>query len=125
MSKGKFKTHGYHAIIECYGYISQMQSKEVEKHLIEAAVIARATVLNSKIHAFGEGYGVTGVVMLAESHISIHTWPESDYAALDIFMCGKKDNLLDAVNYLKSINSGGSTSFRIIEGGRGEIEEVE
>jgi len=43
------------------------------------------------MHNFGEGSGVTGVVLLAESHISIHTWPELKYAAVDIFMCGACD----------------------------------
>jgi S-adenosylmethionine decarboxylase len=45
-------------------------------------------VLFSHFHAFGEGQGVTGVVLLAESHITIHTWPECGFAAADIFMCG-------------------------------------
>ena len=43
------------------------------------------------MHPFGEGMGVSGVVVLAESHISIHTWPERGYAAIDLFMCGKCD----------------------------------
>jgi S-adenosylmethionine decarboxylase len=47
-----------------------------------------ARVLFSHFHAFGEGQGVTGVVLLAESHITIHTWPECGFAAADIFMCG-------------------------------------
>lgn len=56
--------------------------------LREAAAAAQARVLFSHFHAFGEGQGVTGVVLLAESHISIHTWPEHGFAAADIFMCG-------------------------------------
>jgi len=56
--------------------------------LREAAAAAHARVLFSHFHAFGEGQGVTGVVLLAESHISIHTWPEHGFAAADIFMCG-------------------------------------
>jgi S-adenosylmethionine decarboxylase len=42
-------------------------------------------------HHFGEGQGVTGVLLLQESHISIHTWPEYDYAAIDVFMCGEAE----------------------------------
>ncbi|KQQ32826.1 S-adenosylmethionine decarboxylase proenzyme [Duganella sp. Leaf126] len=53
-----------------------------------AAGAAGARVLHSHFHGFGDGQGVTGVVLLAESHISIHTWPECGFAALDIFMCG-------------------------------------
>jgi S-adenosylmethionine decarboxylase len=53
-----------------------------------AAEAAGATILHSHFHSFGPGQGVTGVLLLAESHISIHTWPEFGFAAADIFMCG-------------------------------------
>jgi len=46
-------------------------------------------LIRMQLHHFGRGRGVTGVALLAESHISIHTWPERRYAALDIFMCGQ------------------------------------
>ncbi|WP_229417372.1 adenosylmethionine decarboxylase [Massilia sp. Root418] len=61
---------------------------ELEALLRSAAAAAGARVLHSHFHGFGEGLGVTGVVLLAESHISIHTWPEDGFAAVDIFMCG-------------------------------------
>ena len=54
----------------------------------EAAVLGGATVLSSHFHSFGEGCGLTGVLILAESHITVHQWPEKEYAAFDIFMCG-------------------------------------
>ena len=60
----------------------------IEQLLREAAAAAGAQVLHSHFHGFGAGLGVTGVVLLAESHISIHTWPEHGFAAADIFMCG-------------------------------------
>lgn len=60
----------------------------LEALLRAAAEAAHARVLFSHFHGFGEGLGVTGVVLLAESHISIHTWPECGFAAADIFMCG-------------------------------------
>jgi S-adenosylmethionine decarboxylase len=56
--------------------------------LRDAASAAGARVLHGHFHNFGEGMGVTGVLLLAESHISIHTWPENGFAAVDIFMCG-------------------------------------
>ena len=59
----------------------------IEKTLIEAA---GATLLHTHCHPFTGG-GVSGVAVLAESHISIHTWPEHGYAALDVFMCGRCD----------------------------------
>lgn len=61
---------------------------DIERLLRAAAAAAGAHVLHSHFHGFGPGLGVTGVVLLAESHISIHTWPEDGYAAADIFMCG-------------------------------------
>jgi S-adenosylmethionine decarboxylase len=48
-------------------------------------------VLGSHFHQFGAGGGVSGVVLLAESHLSVHTWPESGFAAADVFMCGHAD----------------------------------
>jgi S-adenosylmethionine decarboxylase len=53
-----------------------------------AAAAARVTLLDLRLHHFGEHQGVTGVALLAESHISIHTWPESGLVAVDIFVCG-------------------------------------
>jgi S-adenosylmethionine decarboxylase len=61
---------------------------DVEHILRQAAAATGATILSGHFHHFGEGSGVTGVLILAESHISIHTWPEFEMAAVDIFVCG-------------------------------------
>jgi S-adenosylmethionine decarboxylase len=59
---------------------------------LEAASTAvGATLLNIFLHEFPSSGGITGVALLAESHMSIHTWPEKGYAAVDIFMCGRAD----------------------------------
>jgi S-adenosylmethionine decarboxylase len=63
----------------------------IEGALRTAAAACGATVLSIQIHEFGESAGITGVAILAESHITIHTWPEIDYAAFDIFVCGTCD----------------------------------
>ncbi|WP_373976060.1 adenosylmethionine decarboxylase [Chitinibacter sp. SCUT-21] len=60
----------------------------IAKAMLAAAQAGQATVLQQHFHHFGAGQGVTGMLLLMESHISIHTWPEHGYAAVDLFMCG-------------------------------------
>jgi S-adenosylmethionine decarboxylase len=94
---------GRHIILECYDCDDELlkQEKMLEQQLIHSAEFAQATVLHSYFHKFGEGEGVTGVIALAESHISVHTWPEYGYMAIDIFMCGEC-NPMDSVDYIIS-----------------------
>jgi S-adenosylmethionine decarboxylase len=73
--------------------------------LIDAAKKSGATVLSDHFHHFGEGYGITGVIVLSESHISIHTWPEKNYAAVDAFMCGNCDPQIALDHIMSKINS--------------------
>lgn len=72
---------------------------EVRQLLLEAARRARVTVLHSAFHRFNP-VGVSGVVVIAESHISIHTWPVERYAAVDIFTCGDRAMPEVAAQYL-------------------------
>ena len=60
----------------------------IEAAARRAAELAGATVLRVDVHPFGPGQGVAGVVLLAESHLTFHTWPEHRFAAIDAFMCG-------------------------------------
>jgi len=80
---------GRHWIVEFHGAHSLGDVKVIRRALKNAAALAGATLLKVQLHHFGSGSGVTGVALLAESHISIHTWPERAYAAIDIFMCGR------------------------------------
>ncbi len=82
---------GTHLLVELWGAVNLADVAGIETALLDGARKAGATVLHSYMHPFGEGMGVSGVVVLAESHISIHTWPERGYAAIDLFMCGKAD----------------------------------
>jgi S-adenosylmethionine decarboxylase len=84
---------GRHLIAELHGCSGLTDVALVERALKEAAAAAKATLLEVKLHAFGPGQGVTGVALLAESHISIHTWPEHGYAAVDIFLCAQQHDL--------------------------------
>jgi S-adenosylmethionine decarboxylase len=82
---------GTHLLIDFWGAIHLDETDYIERALNQAALACGATVLAIHLHSFGENAGVTGVAMLAESHISIHTWPEIDYVALDVFMCGNSN----------------------------------
>lgn len=92
---------GWHAIVDLHGVDIAILSdiSRVEKIMCKAAEVGGATILGQLFHLFGTNGGVTGVLMLAESHISIHTWPEHGYAALDVFMCGG-GNIEASVNEL-------------------------
>jgi S-adenosylmethionine decarboxylase len=82
---------GMHLLIDFWGASHLEDSAYIEHALKQAAHACGATVLAIHLHTFGENAGVTGVAMLAESHISIHTWPEISYVALDVFLCGNSD----------------------------------
>lgn len=79
---------GTHLIVDLWQAQRLDELDVVDAALRDAAQAAGATLLNINLHHFMPNGGVTGVAVLAESHISIHTWPERSYAALDIFMCG-------------------------------------
>lgn len=82
---------GTHLLIDLWGAIRLDDLAHVEAALREAVAASRATLLHIHLHHFTPNGGVSGVAVLAESHISIHTWPERRYAALDVFMCGDAD----------------------------------
>jgi len=84
---------GTHLIIDLWGAERLDELEHVRATLIEAVEVAGATLLHIHLHHFTPNGGVSGVAVLAESHISIHTWPERGYAALDIFMCGDAEPL--------------------------------
>lgn len=79
---------GRHLLIELWGAEHLSDQHEVRKILTEAVTACRATLLSIDLHCFSPTNGISGVAVLGESHMSIHTWPEYRYAAVDIFMCG-------------------------------------
>ncbi len=85
------KFAGMHLLVDLWGATNLGDPNLIDRALREAAITAGATILHSHFHHFSPNGGVSGVVVLAESHISIHTWPERDFAAVDIFMCGACD----------------------------------
>lgn len=91
---------GRHLLIEFWNCRRGLDDADtVRQAILEAAEKIRATVLHLHVHEFSP-QGVTGVATLAESHLSIHTWPERDYLAADVFTCGETMNLMDAFRVL-------------------------
>ncbi|MEO1281436.1 MAG: adenosylmethionine decarboxylase [Pseudomonadota bacterium] len=82
------KFAGTHLIIDLFGARRLDNLKFIENTLKRCVEVAGATLLHIHLHHFTPNGGVSGVAVLSESHISIHSWPEADYAALDVFMCG-------------------------------------
>ena len=79
---------GTHLLADLWDAENLSDPVHIDAALRAAAEQAGATILHSHFHHFTPNGGVSGVVVLAESHISIHTWPERHFAAIDIFMCG-------------------------------------
>lgn len=86
--------------------------------MVGAAKAANATIVDVSFHEFNP-FGISGMVIIAESHLSIHTWPEYNYAAVDIFTCGDVINPGDAARYL--IECFESSNPSIVEVKRGLI----
>jgi S-adenosylmethionine decarboxylase len=82
---------GMHLLIDMWGATHLTDIEVIRSTLIRAVEACNATLLHIHLHHFGESGGISGVAVLAESHISIHTWPERAFAAIDIFMCGACD----------------------------------
>jgi len=79
---------GVHLIVDLYEAKHLDNIDLIDEALRKAVAAAGATLLHIHLHHFEPNGGVSGVAVLAESHISIHSWPEANYAALDVFMCG-------------------------------------
>jgi len=92
---------GTHLLVELRECNAKILSnlKEVQDALINAAKISEATIVEVAFHEFNP-FGISGIVVIAESHLSIHTWPEYEYAAVDIFTCGNTLKPEKAVKYL-------------------------
>lgn len=92
---------GRHILAEIYGCDSNILDNcdLIEDIMVKAAIEAGAEVREVAFHKFSP-QGVSGVVVISESHITIHTWPELGYAALDVFTCGNNVNPWSACNYM-------------------------
>jgi S-adenosylmethionine decarboxylase len=93
---------GYHLIVEFWGGRVIEDQAEVERILLEAAEKAEAHPIRVSSHKFSP-HGLTAVVLLAESHLSIHSWPEMAYLAIDLFTCGDSTRADEALEYLRGV----------------------
>lgn len=95
---------GRHILAEMYGCPFEVLNDigKVENIMVNAALEAGAEVREFVFHKFSP-QGVSGVVVISESHLAIHTWPELGYAAIDVFTCGDTVNPWDACNYLAEL----------------------
>ncbi|MDR1616889.1 MAG: adenosylmethionine decarboxylase [Syntrophomonadaceae bacterium] len=92
---------GRHVLAEVCGCRFEILNdlKKVQEIMVNAALEAGAEVREVAFHKFSP-QGVSGVVVISESHLAIHTWPELGYAAVDVFTCGDRVNPWDACNYV-------------------------
>ncbi|TXC76242.1 polyamine aminopropyltransferase [Luteibaculum oceani] len=110
---------GNHIIVEYMGCIPEIMNdvSVIEEAMVTGAEIAGATVINSTFHHFSP-YGVSGVVVIQESHLAIHTWPEYGYAAVDLFTCGEMDAWI-SFDHLKKVF--GAKNYSALEMRRGAL----
>jgi len=112
------KALGRHLLLELYDCNTELLNhiKNIEEILIDAAKIVQATIIETSFHHFSP-YGVSGVVVIAESHLTIHTWPEYNYAALDIFTCDETMNIDKVVDFLRDKFSANKFEKKLIKRG--------
>lgn len=112
---------GQHILAEFSGCTPELMNDValIENAMVEAAKTAGATLINTTFHHFSP-YGVSGVIVIQESHLAIHTWPEYGYASVDIFTCGDQVNPWVSCKYLKEAFE--ATDLSAIELKRGSLE---
>lgn len=112
---------GIHLIIEVTGAVGLDDKERIHQAFLDCVDACGATLLHIHLHKFSP-QGVSGVAVLAESHISVHTWPERGYAAFDVFMCGDSEPMR-AVDVLRNAFSAGDVKVRELLRGDGLVGE--
>ncbi|MGB3291979.1 MAG: polyamine aminopropyltransferase [Phormidesmis sp.] len=118
------KSLGRHILVEFHGCSAEILNDvpRIEHDMLEAAVQSGATIINSVFHHFSP-FGVSGVIVIQESHLAIHTWPEYRYAAVDLFTCG--DSVNPWVSYESLKGAFQAEHGSAIELNRGQLELLE
>lgn len=117
----KIEQLGRHILVEYYNCDKEILNdhQRIETYMNQAAREAKATIVESVFHLFNP-WGVSGAVVISESHLTIHTWPEYGYAAVDLFTCGDEVNPWDAFNYLSEALKAGRVETTEVPRGIGE-----
>ncbi len=118
-------TNGRHILLDVWGVEAETLNdlESMQEAMLGAAAAAGAHVVDSTFHRFPV-QGLSGVVVLAESHISVHTFPEHGYAAFDIFTCGQRVDPERACEYLvRCVNAEDSFTRRFVRGVQGGIAD--
>lgn len=115
---------GRHVLAEFFDCDSNILNnlELIEQYMTQAAVECGATVVQKCFHMFNP-HGVSGVVIISESHLAIHTWPELGYAAVDLFTCGESCDPKVAYAVLKKLFRSGNSNFSELK--RGIINNLE
>lgn len=119
----KLEQLGRHILVEFYNCDCEIlgSHEKIEEIMCEAAIRSNATIVTSCFHKFNP-WGVSGAVIIQESHLTIHTWPEYGYASVDLYTCGDSVNPWLAFDYLeKELNAEKSESTEIA---RGMVEKI-
>lgn len=109
---------GRHVLVEFFDCSPEILNDvtAIEKSMVDAAIEAGATVINSTFHHFSP-FGVSGVVVIQESHLAVHTWPEYGYAAVDLFTCGDTVDPWISYRYLhRAFQAAHGSSMEILRG---------
>ena len=119
IKNGEKQIHlGQHVLAEFFecdpNILNSLES--VERLVVESALECGATIVQKCFHMFNP-YGVSGVIIIAESHLAIHTWPELGYAAVDLFTCGSKCDPTVAFEYLRKSFASKNSSYTALKRG--------
>ncbi|MDA8020998.1 MAG: adenosylmethionine decarboxylase [Thermoanaerobaculia bacterium] len=109
---------GSHVLLDVWGVEQAIldDPDALRRHMSEAARRGGATVVEERFHRFAP-QGVSGVVVLAESHVAVHTWPEHGFAALDVFTCGHPDMTRRIADHLLASLQPGDVEIRRVDRG--------
>ena len=114
---------GRHLLVELFSCDEEVLDnlEKIEAFMMVAARVSGATIVESVFHRF-QPHGISGVVVIAESHLAIHTWPEHGYAAVDFFTCGADVDYWTAHDFLKEAFAAGDSEVReLLRGGERDI----